>query len=71
MASMLARLSCNFTTTLTILTPALLRDVEKEEGPVGARINARRKMRKRVFVLPDVKKTKLLKIIIFLFKTSH
>lgn len=52
---MLSRLSCHFTTTLTILTPASLRDVEKEEGPVGARINACRKMSKRVLVLPDLK----------------
>ena len=33
-----------FATRLTILTPASQGDVEKEEGPVGDRINACRKI---------------------------
>lgn len=44
-----------FATRLTILTPASLRDVEKEEGPAGDRINACRKMSGHVRALPDVK----------------
>ncbi len=42
-------------TRLTILTPASLRDVEKEEGPVGDRLNACRKLKVHVHELPDVK----------------
>lgn len=43
-------------TRLTILTPASLRDVEKEEGPAGDRINACRELREHVRVLPEEKK---------------
>lgn len=44
-----------FVPRLTILVPASLRDVEKEEGPLGDRINACRKLSRHVPVLPDVK----------------
>lgn len=40
---------------LTILTPASLGYVEKEEGPAGARINACRKFSGQQRLLPDVK----------------
>lgn len=48
-----------FATTLTILTPASLRDVEKEEGPADGRVNACRKLVGHVPVLPDVKTKKI------------
>lgn len=46
-----------FATRLTIFTPASLRDVEKEEGPAGVRINACRKLVGLPPPVPDVKTT--------------
>lgn len=48
---------CIFSPTLTILTPASLRDVKEEEGPAAARIIACTKWRGSVVVVPDVKHT--------------
>lgn len=58
-------------TRLTILTPASLRDVEKEEGPAGDRINACRELREHVRVLPEEKKKSWRKLIYFCFSKRN
>lgn len=58
-------------TRLTILTPASLRDVEKEEGPAGDRINACRELREHVRVLPEEKEKSWRKLIYFCFSKRN